>query len=175
MGFGRLIGYLGCAAAALLVAAGCGGTRGAATTVASSETSTAPFTTTAATATTVPSPDTAAARAEVARAWATFFDGSSAVSVRKGLVDNAPVFSAVLTRLANNPLAAKSDAVVSVVRITSADAARVTYTVRVAGAIVLKDAHGTAVHTSDGWKVSRASFCALLALVGETPSACAAN
>ena len=83
--------------------------------------------------------------------------------------------SAVLNTLAKNPLAAKTKAIVSSVTMTGANTALVTFSVTVAGATVLKNAHGTAIRTANGWKVSHASFCALLALVGETPSACAAG
>ncbi len=153
----------------MLIAAGCGTTH--ATSTATPQTTAGPATTTQTSVTADPVAD----RADVTTAWTTFFNGSTAVPAREALVENASAFASILATLANNPLASKTKAIVSSVTLSGANTARVTFTVTLAGAQVLKDAHGTAIRTSSGWKVSHQSFCALLALVGETPSACAAG
>ena len=155
---------------AVLVAAsaGCGGGGGSSssttTTVSSTSTSTVSSTTTTATAT-----ETA-----IADAWKTFFNGATPFAKRVALLAGGDRFSATIKSLSKNPLASKTSATVSNVKITGPTTAIVTFSVALAGLPVLKDAKGTAVLQNGVWLVDAGSLCKLLTLQGSKPAACSA-
>ncbi len=145
-----------------LVVAGCGGSSATTTTTA------APTTTTAGTETTVAGSSTTVAltgdAATIAANWIKFFDGSLPVADKAALLENGSQYSAELDAQAASPLAKAATAEVSAVTITSATTADVTYSLLVGGTPALTDQKGQAVLQDGTWKVSAASFQALLAL-----------
>lgn len=110
----------------------------------------------------------------ISQVWARFFAGTTSASDKQALLQNGSAFAAAITAQANSPLARGTTATVSNVTLVSADKAQVTYTVLIGGLPALTNQTGTAVLVDGSWKVGAASFCQLLALEGQTPSACPA-
>ncbi len=140
---------------------GCGGGSSSSTTTTGSSTTTATTTTSA-----------SATAAAIRAAWKKFFDGSTPVAERVALLAGGERFSATIKELSQNPLASKTSATISKVKITGPTAASVTFTVYLAGLPVLKNVKGTAVLQNGAWLVDAASLCKLLALQGALPAAC---
>jgi hypothetical protein len=142
------------------LAAGCGGGSG------SSSTGTGTAQTTA-TAT-----SEAAPTAAIRRNWAAFFDGRTPVSRRVALLQDGQRFARAIKAQSSTPVANRTGAKVSSVKLTDPSHAAVVYTISVAGHAVLKDRHGTAVLQSGTWKVGDQSFCRLLGLQGTPVPGC---
>jgi hypothetical protein len=66
----------------------------------------------------------------------------------------------------------KTSATVASVRLTKPNLAVVTFTIRVAGQVVLPDSKGYAVLEDGEWKVAANTFCQLLTLQGSAPDEC---
>jgi hypothetical protein len=66
----------------------------------------------------------------------------------------------------------KTSATVASVRLTKPNLAVVTFTIRVAGQVVLPDSKGYAVLEDGEWKVAANTFCQLLTLQGSAPEEC---
>ncbi len=120
----------------------------------------------------------AAAEAAVRTSWVKFFDGATPAKQKVALLADGTQFASIIDAQAGSPLAKSVTATVSKVVLVNSSHAKVTYTVIVAGAPALTDQAGEAVRQGGTWKVSAASFCALLALEngGTTtglPKACA--
>ena len=151
-----------------LIVAGCGGSSATTTTAAPTSTSAATATTagggTETTAgSTTPVTFTGDA-ATIAANWAKFFDGSLPVADKAALLENGSQYSKELEAQAASPLAKAATAQVTAGNVTSATAADVTYSLLVGGTPALMDQKGQAVLQDGTWKVSAASFQALLAL-----------
>jgi hypothetical protein len=152
-----------------LIVAGCGGSSATTTTAAPTSTSAAPATTVVSgTETTVAGSTTPVTftgdAATIATNWAKFFDGSLPVADKAALLENGSQYSKELETQAASPLAKAATAQVTAVNVTSATAADVTYSLLVGGTPALMDQKGQAVLQDGTWKVSAASFQALLAL-----------
>jgi hypothetical protein len=106
----------------------------------------------------------AAAAAAVKKDWLVFFDGKTPPTVRAALLENGTQYTSQLKAQAKNPQAKVASASVQKVALTSATKANVTWTILLSGSPVLAGQKGTAVLQSGTWRVSVASFCALLAL-----------
>lgn len=104
----------------------------------------------------------------IAETWTTFFEEPAA---QAPLLQRSATFSRQLAALRQSVLAHKLRVHVQRV-VVHGDTATVTYTLRVAGKAVLRNAEGTAVRVGGRWRVGVASFCRLLALAGSTPDAC---
>lgn len=102
----------------------------------------------------------------------TFFDGKTDAATKIGLLQNGATFAPAIKAQADSGLAKSSSAKVGKVTVSSADRAKVVYTVLLGGQPALKDQPGTAVREQGRWKVSAATFCALLTLEGQAPAAC---
>ena len=157
----RRIGELFLAIALVAALAGCGG--------GSSSSSTSTTTTAAATTTT----STAGVKAAITTAWTTFFNGATPVAQRVALLAGGSKFSSTIKTLSKNPLASKTAATVSNIKVTGPKTATVTFSVSLSGIPVLTNVNGTAVLTDGKWLVDAASLCKLLSLEGgAAPSAC---
>ncbi len=116
-----------------------------------------------------------AATLQISQAWARFFAGTTSASDKQALLENGSAFAAAIAAQANSPIAKSTMAIVSKVTMVSADQAQVTYTISIGGLPALTNQTGTAVLVNGSWKVGAASFCQLLSLEGQTPSACPAT
>lgn len=149
------------AAAAVLVlvpvAAGCGDDEG-------SEPGSSPAPTATVTQGQNQPADPAAARAEIEKNWATFFDPDSSTDQKVAVLENGDRMRPVLQAFSASPQAAQTSVEVKQVTFTSATGADVTYDLLVAGNPALPDSKGTSVHQQDTWKVSVKTLCALVKL-----------
>ena len=127
-------------------------------------------------ATPTPTPSTSAdaAAAQVKANWQTFFAGTTSADKKIALVQGAQQFAAVIRAQAASPLAKATQASVTSVKLVSPTKAEVKYAITQGGQPVLPNQTGVAVLQGGVWKVSAASFSALLALEGKmltSPSA----
>jgi hypothetical protein len=130
-----------------------------ATTAASSApASSAPASSPAAAATQTPTQKTIAAN------WTAFFDPKEPAARRAALLEDGPQLAAAISAQAKSSTAAQTSAKVISVTVTSATQAKVVYDILLSGTPALTNQAGTAVLQGGTWKVSAASFCALLAL-----------
>jgi hypothetical protein len=106
----------------------------------------------------------AAAVAAIKKNWVTFFNGKTPAATRISLVQNGTQFAAAIKTQAASAQGQTAGASVQKVTLTSATQAAVDYTILISGSPVLAGQKGTAVLESGTWKVSLASFCALLGL-----------
>ena len=115
----------------------------------------------------------------MAKAWETFFNGTTDAAQKTALLQNGDQFQQLIQAQAGSQLAQSVKAQVSDVQV-SGDTATVSYSVSIGGQQALSGQKGQAVKTNGKWQVSAASFCQLLALEsgGDTsklPPACAAG
>jgi hypothetical protein len=108
--------------------------------------------------------DVTAATAEVKASWAGFFDGSKPAAERASYLEDAGSLAQALAAAGQDPNAAATKATVSAVAFTDPTHATVTYDLVVNGATVLPGAQGQEILVDGHWKVSKASFCQLVAL-----------
>lgn len=124
-------------------------------------------TTTSAAATTTAAADLdAAGKQEITDAYVTFFNGTSPVDVRVGLVENGDTFRPALEGMAADPRASATTVTVAAVEGVDETNANVTYTLLMGGTPVMPDQGGQAVNQDGTWKVAAATFCALLSVQG---------
>ena len=109
--------------------------------------------------------------AQVRAAWTDFFAGSTPASKKVALLQDGSSFAQVIDAQASSPLAKGASVTVSSVHIASGTAT-VHYALDLNGKPALTNQTGKAVLVGSTWKVSDASFCSLLALQGQRPSAC---
>jgi hypothetical protein len=126
-----------------------------------------------------PTSATGDATAQIKTNWEAFFNPKTPNAQRAGLLQNGDAFTAVLAQQAANPLASAAQVVVSTVTVTSPTQASVVYSINVNGTPALPNQQGVAVLDNGVWKVSTASFCALLTLEAAgnpaaVPAACSA-
>jgi hypothetical protein len=120
-----------------------------------------------------PSP-TPSAVAAIKADWQRFFSGASSAKVKIALLENGNRYAKTIAAQVANPLAKSLAAKVSSVKLTSASAATVSYSLLLGKQVLLADQTGRAVLQKGIWKVSAQSFQALLALEGQvspSPSA----
>ena len=118
---------------------------------------------------------TAAAAAEITANWEKFFNSSTPLSQKVGLVQNGSTFSSAISTFLGMPLASGIGAKVTAVAVNSATSATVTYNITSSGGSnLLSGQTGTAVYQDGVWKVGDASLCALFKLIpgGTVPAAC---
>ena len=118
-------------------------------------------------ATTSPSASpSVSAVAAVKADWEEFFAGTTTVSRKITLLENAQQFARIIQAQAQSPLARLTTAKVASVKVTSATTATATYSILLDKQVALADQTGRAVLQHGVWKVSAQSFQALLALEG---------
>jgi hypothetical protein len=118
------------------------------------------------------SPADAATTAAIKSAYRKLFAPSTPINESINALQNGAAFKQALIEQSKSPMAKKSSAAASKVTLLSADLARVTYSILLAGTPVLKDQTGYAVREDGTWKVADKTFCGLLALNGSAPAAC---
>jgi hypothetical protein len=111
------------------------------------------------------------AQAQIKSAYEKFFSSDTPLSERVALLQNGEQFKPLVKSFASNPLASKTSATVSSVKLQGSDKAKVVYVVKFSGSSLPKQT-GTAVREGGKWKVGYGSLCKLIALGGTTPSAC---
>jgi hypothetical protein len=165
-----------------LAVAGCGSSSDDTTTSAAPVTTAAPETTAPAgsdtTAATGGSETTVALTgdaATIAANWTQFFDGSQPVDGKADLLENGSQYTKELEAQAASVLAQAATVKVLDVKVTSDTTADVTYDLVVSGTPALPGQKGQAVKQDGVWKVSAASFQALLALQGASTGTTAGN
>jgi hypothetical protein len=107
------------------------------------------------------------AKQQITTNWTTFFDPTKDVTAKAALLQDATTLQPVLTANAADPQAKTTKALVKQVVIDpSHTSAVVTYDLIPAagGTALLPGATGKAVLDAGVWKVSKASFCGLIAL-----------
>ena len=113
--------------------------------------------------------DPDAARAAIGRAFGVVYDGALGVDTRAGAVDDPSGLAVGLQTLFSGPYAAgaaSSRGEVSAVTFTSPTRAQVSYSVNVDGAAPLPGRTGEARVVGGDWKVTRATVCGDLAVLG---------
>lgn len=118
-----------------------------------------------------PPADAATTRA-VRAAYVTFFDSKTSAAASETVLQHGASFAENLAEQAKTANAEAASAKVSAVRLAGRDVADVTYTLTSNGASLLQDVSGKAVREGGRWKVAAKTFCDLLALQGDAPSAC---
>lgn len=170
---------------AILTLAACGGSSKSGQSGASSVTPPASSAATSSAAATTSGPASAPVAtlqgeaAVVAKAWETFFDGTTDAAQKTALLQNGDQFQQLIQAQAGSQIAQSVKAQVSDVQV-SGDTATVSYSISIGGQQALGGQKGQAVKTNGKWQVSDASFCQLLALEsgGDTsklPPACTAG
>ncbi|WP_067667643.1 hypothetical protein [Nocardia miyunensis] len=104
-----------------------------------------------------------------------FFDGSTSADEKIALLENGEAFAATIKAQAGSSMAKSTTATVSNVASSGTDRADVTFTILFNGKPALAGQSGTAIRTGGAWKVTAATFCALLTLEGNPPPVCAAS
>ncbi|MRH89620.1 hypothetical protein GFY24_19595 [Nocardia sp. SYP-A9097] len=124
----------------------------------------------------VPGVDSALTQA-VTDVFQRFFDGASSSDEKIAALENGPSFADTIRAQADSPIAKGTKVTVSTVTAAGADRANVVYTVSLNGTPALQDQPGDAVRAQGSWKVSAATFCALLTLEsqGKPPAPCTAS
>ncbi|RMI35048.1 hypothetical protein [Nocardia stercoris] len=102
-----------------------------------------------------------------------FFDGNTPAAQKISLLENGAQFADAINAQAGSPMAKSTTATVQNVASSGTDHVDVTYTILLAGTAALSGQRGGAVRAAGGWKVTAATFCALLTLEGNPPAACA--
>jgi len=107
--------------------------------------------------------------------WKTFFAGSTGAEQKIALLQDGRSFADTIHAQANSVMAKGTTAQVLNVSALAPGRARVQYTILLNGTPALKNQIGLAVLDGSVWKVADSSFCALLALEGTKPAACASG
>ncbi|MBB5912433.1 hypothetical protein BJY24_001300 [Nocardia transvalensis] len=102
-----------------------------------------------------------------------FFDGGTGADQKMALLENGKAFADTIKAQADSPIAKATSAEVSGVASTGTDHADVTYTILMGGKPALANQQGSAIRQDGTWKVTAATFCALLTLQGNPPPVCA--
>jgi hypothetical protein len=108
----------------------------------------------------------------ITQAYEVFFSNNSTTPQSQAALQHGEKFTAALDAEGTSSYATKSSATVSKVVVLSPNSADVTFSVISNGVAVLKDTPGKAVREGGTWKVAAQTFCALLTLQGNPPSAC---
>ena len=110
--------------------------------------------------------------AAVTANWTAFFKGSTPAAEKVSLLQNGSKFATFIKDQASSSTARSVSVKVKSVKFTSKSTAKVTYDILLGGTTGLPNASGTAILQGKTWKVSDASFCALLSLESAKVSAC---
>ncbi|GAB89691.1 hypothetical protein [Gordonia rhizosphera] len=108
----------------------------------------------------------AATTQEITDNFVTFFNGQTPPAERAALITDGAAFEPVLQGLTQNPQSMQTTAAVKSVTMTDVGHADVTFDLLLQGTPVLPDQLGQSVNEDGTWKVSAATFCALLSVQG---------
>lgn len=110
----------------------------------------------------------------ITKNWKLFFAASTPASQKITLLDDGERFASVIDAQAKTTASLRVTASVSKVTLGKpATTAKVDYSLDVGGKPALTGQTGEAVLVNGSWKVGVSSFCGLLALEQQSPSACA--
>jgi hypothetical protein len=115
-------------------------------------------------------PADAATRAAVNTAYATFFNTQTSAAASESALQHGATFRATLAAEAGGH--DNVTASVSSVRLLRPNVAAVVFTIDSGGSPLLSNSPGYAVRENGRWKVAAQTFCGLLQLQGDAPSAC---
>ncbi|MEV7445605.1 hypothetical protein AB0O22_31480 [Streptomyces sp. NPDC091204] len=110
--------------------------------------------------------DPAAAKEQIEKNWAAFFDPQTPVKEKADLLQHGEVIAVLLGLFGTDADSPDTAVEISDVTFTSPTEAKVTYDLLVGGIPVLEDSKGVAVLDDGVWKVSLKSLCGLIALSG---------
>lgn len=110
--------------------------------------------------------------ANITADWQEFFSGATPASRKIELLQNGGEFADIIRAQANSPMAKGAGVKVSAVDLSSPTTATVEYSIVLNGQVALANQTGRAVLEAGTWKVGDTSFCALLALEGQTVPSC---
>jgi hypothetical protein len=116
-------------------------------------------------------PDSATTRA-ITSSFKIFFDTNTSLDDSVAVLQHGPTFRKTLDAESNSPAAKDITAIVSKVKVQSANVAMVTFTIKTGAQDLLPNTHGYAVREGGKWKVAAQTFCSLLTLEGTAPPAC---
>jgi hypothetical protein len=105
-------------------------------------------------------------------AYTNFLNPASSVDKSVSLLQDGEAFRSTLSQATTESLAKSAGVTVSKVTLDSPNKATVVYTILLGGSPVLTNSTGYAVRENGTWKVSGATFCALLTLQITPPPAC---
>lgn len=161
-----------CGFAVVLVAAVAGCSSSNSNSSASSTSSAASSSASAASAGASGSVPSSGPEADAAKAFTDFFAGSTNAAAKLALVQDAPAFTQTVNAQSGSGMASSTTATVSSVQLVDPTHAKVDYSILIGGKPALANQSGTAVNEDGKWKVSAATFCALLTLEGAPPAVC---
>lgn len=104
--------------------------------------------------------------------WTTFFKGTTPAAKKEALLQNGKEFATFLLAQSKTQAARATTVKVTKVEVLSKTLAHVVYTIYLGGSPAESNAIGVALLQDKVWKVSDASFCALVSLEGSAPKAC---
>jgi hypothetical protein len=110
--------------------------------------------------------------AAITHAYTAFFSPTTPLDTSVGLVQDGEAFRQTLIDQGKTSNAQHASATVSKVVVNSPNRATVTFSILLSGSPVLPNQTGYAVKEGGTWKVSGATFCALLTAAGSPPAAC---
>ena len=122
-----------------------------------------------------PTPADAATTAAVSKAYTTLFNTTAGVSTtaKTAVLQDGPAFAADIDALSKSPLTKGLSVSVTGVSLLSATEAKVTFSLLMAGKVLLSGQSGYALLQGGTWKVAADTLCGLLALQGKgVPPAC---
>ncbi|MEU7605346.1 hypothetical protein [Streptomyces sp. NPDC041003] len=111
--------------------------------------------------------DPEAAKAQIEKNWAAFFDPETPVKEKAELLQHGEMIAMLLGLFGTDPDSPDTAVEISDITFTSPTEAKVTYDLLVSGVPALEDSKGVAVLDDGVWKVSLKSLCGLLELGGD--------
>ncbi|WP_327413116.1 hypothetical protein [Streptomyces sp. NBC_01233] len=110
--------------------------------------------------------DPEAAKAQIEKNWATFFDPETSVKEKAELLQHGETLAVLLGLFGADANAPETSVEITDITFTSPTEAKVTYDLMVSGIPALEDGKGVAVLDDGVWKVSLKSLCGLIELSG---------
>jgi hypothetical protein len=111
-------------------------------------------------------------KAEIKSNWQSFFRHSNPTEKSLAVLQHGQQFKDVVLKQKKSTLAKTAAAKVTKIKLVSPKKAKVTYTISTGGTPVLPHQKGVALKINGTWKISAASFCALLHLESVKAKAC---
>ncbi|MDX3536599.1 hypothetical protein PV721_19900 [Streptomyces sp. MB09-01] len=110
--------------------------------------------------------DPEAAKAQIEKTWATFFDPDTSFKEKAELLQHGEMLAVLLGLFGADTDAPDTSVEITDITFTSPTEAEVTYDLLVSGVPALEDSKGVAVLDDGVWKVSLKSLCGLIELSG---------
>ncbi|MEU9164609.1 hypothetical protein AB0D29_30595 [Streptomyces sp. NPDC048424] len=108
--------------------------------------------------------DPAAAKEQIEKNWAAFFDPETPVKEKADLLQHGEMIAMLLGLFGTDPDSPDTAVEISDITFTSPTEAKVTYDLLVSGVPALEESKGVAVLDDGVWKVSLKSLCGLIDL-----------